>query len=78
MKKTSCLKCAFCKVEPDPDPFDSFCDDDVRIRCTKTSNQTGTMTEYGYKVGVPFVTVGCRPYHIERESTIPEWCPLNQ
>ena len=58
---TSCTECPFHKVLPDPDPYDWFCDDDVKVICTKQSRE---------------ITVACRPYNIVRETPVPDWCPL--
>jgi hypothetical protein len=58
---TSCTKCPFHKILPDPDPDDWFCDDDVKVMCTKMQRP---------------ITVACRPHHIERETEVPQWCPL--
>lgn len=58
---TNCIDCPFHKVLSDPDPDDWFCDDDVKVVCTKASKN---------------ITVACRPHHIRRESAVPIWCPL--
>jgi len=50
-------------VKPDPDPLDSFCDDDVKVVCTKADP-------------VREVTVACRPYNVKKETPRPVWCPL--
>lgn len=34
-KKTPCSECPYGKFEPDPDPFDWFCDDEEKIYCEK-------------------------------------------
>jgi hypothetical protein len=64
LKLDNCIDCPFHEVLPDPDPDDSFNDDDVKVVCRKTKRQKNT------------VTVACRPYNIRKESDIPEWCPL--
>lgn len=33
-----CLKCDFCKVVPDPDPYDSFNFDDLAVYCINPNN----------------------------------------
>lgn len=59
-----CIDCSCHTVLPDPDPDDWFCDDDVKVRCTRANRN---------------ITVACRPYNIRREtSPIPDWCPLNK
>jgi hypothetical protein len=60
LQMKSCVECASHKVELDPDPFDWFCDDDVKVVCT-TKNKV--------------VTAGCRPYNIKRDAIVPKWCP---
>ena len=61
LKITSCVDCSFHREVSDPDPHDWFCDDDVKIVCTKTGKN---------------VTVACRPYNTRKETSIPSWCPL--
>lgn len=68
MKKTkitlkigSCIECSFHRVLPDPDPDDWFCDDDVKVICSKLNKS---------------ITTACRPYNTERETPVPTWCPL--
>lgn len=58
---SNCMDCPFHKVLADPDPDDWFCDDDVRVYCTK-ANQN--------------ITTACRPYNTRNESEVPTWCPL--
>lgn len=76
------LNCTVCDahvVERDPDPYDSFCDDDIRVRCTKTANQTPSYTSFGMiRAREPYITVGCRPYRKEVECEVPSWCPLRK
>ncbi len=57
----NCLDCPFHQVLPDPDLHDWFCDDDVRVFCTKAEKN---------------ITVACRPHHVWKESYTPAWCPL--
>jgi hypothetical protein len=61
---TNCIDCPFHKVLADPDPNDWFCDDDVKVVCTKTKRKDNA------------ITVACRPYRTRAESDVPEWCPL--
>lgn len=30
-----CVQCPHCIILPDPDPYDWFCDDDVKLFCEK-------------------------------------------
>lgn len=57
----NCIDCPNHIVLPDPDPYDWFCDDDVKVVCTKAKRQ---------------ITCACRPYNIREESVIPDWCPI--
>lgn len=57
----NCIDCPYHEVKSDPDYSDWFCDDDVKVICTKTGKN---------------ITVACRPYNIRKESEIPKWCPL--
>ncbi len=61
LKIANCAECPAHLVQPDPDPLDDFCDDDVKVVC---------------KVAGRTVSSGCRPYNVARESPIPSWCPL--
>lgn len=57
--------CTFCKeheVLPDPDPYDWFCDDDVKVVCKRAKRD---------------VTVACRPHRIKKECNTPKWCPIS-
>lgn len=60
---TNCTRCPNHRVLPDPDPNDWFCDDDVKVVCTVADRN---------------ITSACRPYRIEHESTVPDWCPLKE
>ena len=58
----SCMDCPHHEVQPDPDPHDSFCSDDVKVFCKEAKKNA---------------TVACRPYNTRKETTpIPAWCPL--
>lgn len=61
LKINSCMECPFHRVLPDPDPHDWFCNDDVKVVCSKLNKA---------------ITVACRPYNMERETPVPSWCPL--
>lgn len=68
---TVCTKCPNHIIEPDPDPDDWFCRDDVKIRCLASSAKYRGNTAFE-----PYSTVGCRPYNTEKEAAVPSWCPL--
>jgi hypothetical protein len=55
------MDCPHHRVERDPDPYDWFCDDDVKVVCTLAQRD---------------ITVACRPYNKRKESDVPQWCPL--
>lgn len=57
----NCLDCPHHEVQPDPDPFDSFNDDDEKVICRETRK---------------IITSVCRPYNLRKECDIPDWCPL--
>lgn len=72
----NCIKCKFHKVLDDPDRCDPFCDDDLAVMCVR-SDKNPQFTELGnYIQKEPMVTVGCRPYRLKQESSVPDWCPL--
>lgn len=73
---TNCTECKNLVVTPDPDPDDWFCDD-VKAMCKAAKNQVPTLSSGGYICAEePYVTVGCRPYKLNEECGIPDWCPL--
>lgn len=57
---TTCVECPDGKIEHDPDPYDSFCSDDVKCICKLTGE---------------VITFSCRPYNIKKETLIPDNCP---
>lgn len=57
---TTCAECPDSKIEHDPDPYDSFCSDDVKCICKLTGE---------------VITSSCRPYNIKKETLIPDDCP---
>ena len=59
----NCMDCPLHRVLADPDPYDWFCDDDVKIYCTKAQRN---------------IAVACRPYNDRKESKVPIWCPLKE
>lgn len=74
---SNCMECSAHRVISDPDPHDWFCDDDKAVVCTETPNDKRDRTsEYSsdhsaYKV----IQCGIRPYRLEKETSIPSWCP---
>ena len=60
-KPQNCLDCVHAVQAMDPDPFDWFCDDDMKVTCS---------------IAKKTITIGCRPYNLRRESKAPNWCPL--
>lgn len=78
-KLTNCMDCDQHFVIPDPDPYDSFCDDDVAVLCKLTKKNSGYKKESPYwadqQQAHESVTVSCRPHHMRAECEIPNWCP---
>ena len=77
MLYSNCMDCPHHLVVNDPDPTDSFNDDDVAVLCTKTPNHS-QRHYYAYKRLFEYepITVSCRPHHKRKESITPKWCPL--
>ena len=75
LKITNCMDCPHHRILADPDPFDWFCDDDVKVRCelSRSSENHG-----GFYAKEPYVTVACRPYNTRKECEAPKWCPLRK
>ncbi len=77
VKIKSCLECDDHQVINDMDPNDWFCDDDMAVICRLTSNlkpepkSKWISNRSKFKV----VTCSCRPYNLEKESKVPNWCP---
>lgn len=69
LKIDNCMDCPYHLVQPDPDPYDWFCDDDEKVVCTQVQTKDGTNR---------VITCACRPYQKRAECEIPDWCPLNQ
>ena len=57
-----CTQCPHCTILPDPEPYDWFCDDDVKLFCEKLKRT---------------VAAALRPYESD-EVDIPSDCPLEQ
>ena len=55
-----CTQCPHCTILPDPEPYDWFCDDDVKLFCEKLKRT---------------VAAALRPYESD-EVDIPSDCPL--
>jgi len=72
----NCLDCPSHKVIADPDPYDSFCSDDVAVICTLMTQTPDNFPKY-YSDAQEFkcVTISCRPYNKRKESETPDWCP---
>jgi hypothetical protein len=77
MMPDTCIKCNSHEIISDPDPFDWFCDDDVAVVCKKVKNPKRDLkSKYtASKSEFRAVVVGCRPYKLEKEAIIPQWCP---
>jgi len=58
---SNCTECPEHKVLSDPDPYDWFCDDDVKVVCKAKNDKV--------------ITCGCRPHHTKKECNVPSWCP---
>lgn len=75
MEKVTPCGCAICvhaQTYPDPDPFDWFCDDDVKVICEAVPLGVNGEPMGGKNQ----ITGACRPYMVVAEcSYIPEWCP---
>ena len=79
LKITKCLSCPDHRVIDDGDPYDSFCRDDLALVCIKVKNPTQNVKSVWMSERQEFkvVTCSCRPYNLEKESNIPDWCPLD-
>lgn len=78
LKIDNCLKCPNHEIIDDGDPFDSFNRDDCAVICKLTKNpKKDPKSNYrSDRQDFRCVTSSCRPYQVEKESTIPTWCPL--
>lgn len=61
IKVEFCSNCPFGRVLPDPDPDDWFCDDDVKVYCTKSKRD---------------ICSALRPYEVGKLDTVPDNCPM--
>ena len=77
IKVKSCVSCKSHKIIADPDPSDWFCDDDVALVCTlvKNRNRKSKSRYLADKNEFKSVMVSMRPYMVEKETPIPDWCP---
>lgn len=75
---TSCLACKNHEVINDPDPHDWFCADDKAVVCELVPNEhRSLMSDYASdRHQNRSCARSCRPYHLNTEATVPEWCPL--
>lgn len=75
---TNCMDCKHHLVIPDPDPNDSFCDDDKAIVCSLEKNPRQNLRSIHradhseYRI----ISVAVRPYNLRKEDETPAWCPL--
>lgn len=78
-----CYQCPFCKILPDPDPDDWFCDDDVKMICThkdRGEHKKEEVNQYFFKVAEEnkhlgrYICGGLRPYEV-KGNYVPDWCP---
>ena len=77
----NCMDCNDHLVLPDPDPYDSFCDDDMKVLCLLRKDTPPKLSPSGSGhpcTGEPYITVSCRPYLLRKECEQPEWCPLRE
>lgn len=58
-----CTSCKYCKVEPDPDPYDWFNDDDVKIHCSLCEKD---------------VACSLRPYEAYSFKIARDRCPMTE
>lgn len=74
----NCMDCPNHGVIRDPDPDDSFCDDDKAIVCQKTKNPEPKPTSSHLSERSAHRVVQCaiRPYNLRKEGDSPSWCPL--
>lgn len=73
----NCIDCPHHEIIIDPDPYDSFCSDDIAVLCSRKDNFTSSKS---YATGKLYdkkpITISCRPYNKRKECVIPNWCPL--
>lgn len=62
IKIDNCIDCPHHEIQKDPDPYDSFCSDDIKVVCKNSACKE--------------ITCACRPYNVRKECKIPKWCEL--
>lgn len=74
----NCIDCGQHEVIHDPDPTDSFNDDDMAVVCKLAMNPARDVNHRYLANRHPqrSVTMSCRPYNLRKESDRPDWCPL--
>lgn len=73
----NCMDCPHHEVVSDPDPYDSFCSDDLAVVCKKSPLKANVKSNHlADHVSFKKSAVGCRPYNLRKEAEIPSWCPL--
>jgi hypothetical protein len=75
---TTCIDCPHHSVIGDPDPTDSFCDDDLAVVCKKEKNPCQNLDSkwLSDRSERRVVEPSIRPYKLRQEATVPSWCPL--
>ena len=75
--KKTCMDCSDHEVICDPDPHDWFCDDDMAVICKLAKNPDIKPDSKYMSDRQEFRTsaCSCRPYRLDKEATIPTWCP---
>ena len=68
---TNCTECIHHQVVRDPDPSDWFNDDDVAVLCNLSTRDTNSGRARR-------ITRACRPYNVEKECSVPSWCPMRK
>lgn len=73
----NCTECNQHRVISDPDPYDSFCSDDIAVLCLQTKNPdlNSSSIHVADKSSFRAVVVGCRPYSYQKQTKVPDWCP---
>ena len=75
----NCIDCDQHLIVNDPDPHDSFNEDDLAVLCKCTPNTIIDDISTYYSGNRPMeyraITVSCRPYNKRKECQIPDWCP---
>jgi len=74
----NCIQCDKHIIINDPDPGDWFCDDDMAVVCSLAPNPNinPVSTHMSERHEFKSIAVAIRPYNMEKEALIPDWCPL--